>query len=81
MIALLLLAAEQTSNMVQLIGTLGFPIVCCGAMGWYVKYITDKERDERLKMADEHKKEIDEVITALNNYTLAIQKLCDKLGE
>lgn len=78
---MLILAAESASNIAQLIGTLGFPIVCCGAMAWYVKYVTDKEREERMKMTEEHKKEISEVTTALNNNTLAIQKLCDKLGE
>ena len=79
MIRMLILAAESTTNIVQLISTLGFPIVCCGAMAWYVKYVTDKEREERMKMQQEHKEEIAEVTTALNNNTLAIQKLCDKL--
>lgn len=74
------------SVIVQLIGTVGFPIVCCGAMAWYVKYATDKEREERLKMQEQHRQEIAEVTTALNNNTLAlnnnnavIQKLCEKL--
>lgn len=79
MIRMLVLAAESATNIVQLISTLGFPIVCCGAMAWYVKYVTDKEREERMKMQQEHKEEIAEVTTALNNNTLAIQKLCDKL--
>ena len=79
MIRMLVLAAESATNIVQLISTLGFPIVCCGAMAWYVKYVTDKEREERMKMQQEHKEEIAGVTTALNNNTLAIQKLCDKL--
>lgn len=64
---------------VQLITTVGFPIVCCGGLGWWVKYTTDKEREERTKMNQEHREEMREVTTALNNNTLAIQKLCDKL--
>lgn len=81
MIHMLVLAAESTTNIVQLISTLGFPIVCCLGLGWYVKYVTDKEREERLTMQKEHRDEIAQVTTALNNNTLALQKLCDKLGD
>lgn len=81
MISMLILAAESTTNIVQLISTLGFPIVCCLGLGWYVKYVTDKEREERLTMQKEHRDEIAQVTTALNNNTLALQKLCDKLGD
>ena len=31
---------------IQIISTVGFPIACCVAMGVYVKYITDKNREE-----------------------------------
>lgn len=71
---------------VNLITTVGFPIVCCGGLGWWVKYTTDKEREERIKMTEEHRNEMKEVTQALNNNnlalnnnTLVIQKLCDKL--
>ena len=30
----------------QAVGTLGFPIICAIAMGWYVKYITDRNRED-----------------------------------
>lgn len=66
---------------VQLITTVGFPIVCCGGLAWWVKYATDKEREERIRMSEEHHEEMREVTTALNNNTLAIQKLCDKLDK
>lgn len=71
----------QVAEIVQLITTVGFPIVACGGMAWYVKYMTDKEREERNKMNEQHQREMSEVTTALNNNTLAIQKLCDKLGD
>lgn len=66
-------------QIVQLISTVGFPIVCCLIMAWYVRYYTDQERDERAKLNEQHRQEMSEVTTALNNNTLAIQKLCDKL--
>lgn len=69
----------DTASILQIISTVGFPIVACGGMAWYVKYTTDKEREERIKMNEQHKQEMTEVTTALNNNTLALQKLCDKL--
>lgn len=71
----------DTASILQIISTVGFPIVACGGMGWYVKYMTDKEREERVKMNEQHKQEMTEVTAALNNNTLALQKLCDKLGD
>ena len=69
----------DVEQFMQAIGTLGFPIVCSGAMMWYVKYITDKNREEIAKITEQHKDEISEVTQALNNNTLVIQKLCDRL--
>lgn len=63
----------------QLIGSLGFPIVACIGMGYYVKYQTDSYRNEVKDMRTEHKDEISKITEALNNNTLALQKLCDRL--
>lgn len=62
------------------ITTVGFPIVCCIAMAWYVKYTTDKNREEISILNEQHKAEMLQVTTAINNNTLALQKLCDLMG-
>ena len=67
-------------TILQAITTVGFPIVCCGAMGWYVKYQTDKSREEYAKLNELHRSEMLEITEAINNNTLALQKLCAKLG-
>lgn len=64
---------------IQAIGTVGFPIVCAVAMGWYVKYSTDKNREDIEKLNERHRQEMSDVTTALNNNTLAIQHLCDMI--
>lgn len=69
----------DVTQIMQAIGTVGFPIVCSGAMMWYVKYITDKNREEINNITEQHKEEISEVTQALNNNTLVLQKLCDIL--
>lgn len=59
------------------IQTVGFPAVCVLGMGWYVKYITDQHHEELQKMQDQHRQEMNDVTQALNNNTLALQKLTD----
>ena len=63
------------NSIIQVVSTLGFPIVCCGAAGWYIKYISDKNSNQIDKIMEQHHNEMKEVTTALNNNTLAIQKL------
>ena len=69
------------SDVMTMITTVGFPIVACLFMGWYVKYQTDNYRSEVKDMQREHKEEITKVTEALQNNTLALQKLCDKLDK
>ena len=64
-------------DVLNAITTVGFPIVCCIAMGWYVKYSTDQNKEEVKKINEQHREEMKEVTTAINNNTLALQKLCD----
>ncbi len=59
------------------IGQYAFPIVACVMMGWYVKYTQDNYRKDIQDLSKNHKEEIDKVTFALNNNTLALQKLTD----
>ena len=67
------------SAITQAVTTIGFPIVMCGAMAWYVKYITDKHREEVTKLNEQHQHEMEKVTTAINNNTLALTKLCERM--
>lgn len=52
-------------NMVlQAVSTVGFPIVCCGALFWYVN-----------KQGEQHKEEMEKMTEALENNTIAITEL------
>lgn len=70
----------DVNSIIQVVTTLGFPIVMCGAMAWYVKYITDKQREEIKELNAQHNEEIQKTTEALNNNTLALQTLCDKIN-
>ena len=64
---------------IQAVTQVGFPIVCCGAMMWYVKYSTDKNREEIDKLNEQHRREITDMTTAVNNNTVVLTRLCEIL--
>lgn len=58
----------ELNTLVQLIGSLGFPIVMCGALFWKMNKTDEQHKEEMAKMSE-----------ALNNNTKAILKLTEKL--
>lgn len=71
----------EMNEILQAVTTVGFPIVMCGAMAWYVKYMTDKHRDDINKLNEQHKQEMQEVTQAIDNNTIALAKLCERMGK
>lgn len=64
-------------EVMTIINTLGVPTAVAIASMWYVKYREDKN-DERLeKLNEAHKQEMSDITEALNNNTLALQRICD----
>jgi hypothetical protein len=56
------------TDLVQVISSVGFPIVMCLILMWYTKDIMEKHKDESDKFTE-----------ALHQNTLVLQELCDKL--
>lgn len=61
------------SNIISFIQGVGFPIVMCGAMGYYVKYTQDRFFEQLEGQNERHEKEMATVTAALNNNTEAIR--------
>lgn len=59
----------NVNEVVNIITTVGFPICVCLICFWYIY-----KQDAR------HKEETDKLAEALNNNTLVMQQLVDKLG-
>ena len=59
------------------INTLGVPTVVAIASMWYVKYREDKNDVRIDKLNEAHKQEMLDITEALNNNTLALQRICD----
>ena len=70
---------ETVNAVVNAVATVGFPIVCCGVLMYYQKYTRDKDSEQFKQLANSHTEEMKTVANALNNNTLILQKLCDKL--
>lgn len=68
-------------EIVQIIQTVGFPIAACVAMGVYVKYITDKNDAKIDNLEKTHGEALEKITKALNNNTIALTKLAERLGE
>lgn len=67
----------MTNEIITLINSLGLPTVVAGASMWYVKYRDDKNDQKIEQMTEEHKEEMTDITNALNNNTLALQRICD----
>ena len=59
-----------------LISTVGFPIACVIAMGFYFVW----ERKQRIEENKSRDNVIKELSTTVNNNTIALEKLIEKLG-
>ena len=59
----------DVGTVTQLVGSLGFPIVCCVALFWYL-----------VKEKDAHKEEMEELRKSIEANTTAINLLCQHLG-
>ena len=59
----------DASAITQIVSSVGFPIAACLICFWYVN-----------KLTETHKEEVNKLTDALNNNTIVMQKLCDKLG-
>lgn len=57
------------NEVMNIITTVGFPIAVCLICFWYIN-----------KMQEQHKAETDKLAEALNNNTLVMQQLVDKLN-
>lgn len=79
-------------TIIQLVQQLGFPVAVAAACAFYIKYRDDKADAKLGKLQEmygaelkaereDHKEEMHSITEAVNNNTLVMQKLIDKLEE
>lgn len=67
----------MTQEIMTAINTLGLPTVVAITSMWYVKYREDKNDARMDKLNESHKQEMSDITKAVNNNTLALQRICD----
>ena len=61
------------------IRSLGFPIIACIGMAMFFNKINDNYRNDIKEMNASHRQEMDKITEAVNNNTMVIQKLLDRM--
>lgn len=67
----------DANAIITLVQTIGFPVVMCGLMAYYVKYMSDRNREDLAAERAQHDDEMKQVTEAIKNNTIALQKLTD----
>lgn len=68
------------TQVLQAIGTVGFPIVCCLLLFWYVNKRETSYDSKIDELTIRHSEEVSKLVEAVNNNTLVMQRLLDRLG-
>ena len=61
------------------INSVGFPSVCCCVLAYFFVQTTNNYRNDLKEQNNMHKEENAKLVDAINNNTLVVQKLIDKL--
>lgn len=67
-------------DIVSVVSAVGFPIVAAIGCGMFIKWQYEQNLKQMEDMRKEHREEVNKMTEALNNNTLALQKLIDKIG-
>lgn len=71
----------MADDVIKIISTLGFPIAMCVGACIFIKYQFDTNNKNMEEMRKEHKEEVSKMTEALNNNTIALQKLIDNISK
>jgi hypothetical protein len=69
------------NTIIAAVGSLGFPIVAAVMMAVFFNKMQESYRQDIKDLNREHKAESDKMVEAINNNTIVIQKLVDKMGD
>lgn len=67
------------NDITNMIATLGFPIAMCVGACFFIKYLFDSFTKQMEAQRIEHKDEIKQLQSALENNTIALTKLIERL--
>ena len=71
----------MNNDIVSIISAVGFPIVAAVGCAYFVKWQYEQNQKQIEEMRKEHKDEVNNMTKAIENNTLALTKLIDKLDK
>ncbi len=71
---------DTLNAITTLLGNGFFPILICGVLLWYIYKKDSQTREAMKEMNANHKEEITELRKSIDNNTIVVQKLVDKIG-
>jgi len=69
------------NEIVQVISAVGFPIVAAIGCGYFVKWQYEQNQKQIEAMRTEHKEEVQNMTKAIENNTLALTRLIEKIDK
>ena len=69
----------NVNDIASIISSVGFPIVACIGIAIFFQQTNNNYRNDIKEMNSNHKSEMDKITEAINNNTLVIQKLVDRM--
>lgn len=71
----------EFDSILTAISAVGFPIVACCAMAYFFALTNKNYRDDLKEQNSLHKEETKNLVDAINNNSMVIQRLIDKLSK
>lgn len=69
------------NDIVSIISAVGFPIVAAVGCGYFVKWQYEQNQKQVEAMRQEHKEEVQNMTKAIENNTLALTRLIEKIDK
>lgn len=69
------------NDIVNIISAVGFPIVAAVGCGYFVKWQYEQNQKQVEAMRQEHKEEVQNMTKAIENNTIALTRLIEKIDK
>lgn len=67
-------------QLINILSNFGFPVAVCAALFFYIYHTNRESRSEISKLNELHREETSKLKDAINENTLAITKLIERIG-
>ena len=73
--------SKKMNEILTIIQTVGFPIACVFALGWFVLKLINDNRQDNAQRDELHRQEVEHLKEAIDNNTKVMTAVLEKLGD